>query len=94
MVGRPVEVASGTGDIEIVDVDTEATLLGYSLHNAGAGATVVYIRSGSVTGPIVAVIALSAAASDTQPVGPVRCSGGIFLDRDGSNAVAGAVYVN
>lgn len=88
---RAVEVAAAATDITIT-ADARPILHGWSL--SATAATVVYIRRGSATGPIVGVFRTTGAGADTRSLDPgVACDGGIYLDRDGTNSVEGAIYV-
>ena len=90
-----VEVASAATDVNILD--KPCTFYGYAL--TGAAASNVFFRDDAGTDTAAKKIGeaqiVSASEGDKAWFGPqgVRCNKGLMIDRDGTNAVKGVVYV-
>lgn len=79
---RAVHVATGTADVQGVNV--ASTLVGFSVRESGTVAAVatVIIRNGTSTaGTPVAFIELAADKAETHLLPSVDCPDGIFIDR-------------
>lgn len=79
-----VAVAVGTGDAQAVAATRGLRLIGWSVREtAGAVATLNVVHGTTTSDPVVGVINLAAAQSDTQWCGPdgIDCPNGIFIDR-------------
>jgi hypothetical protein len=91
-MSRAIHVASAATDAQAHT--GAATLVGVSVVGGAAAAT-AYLRDGtSAAGPIVAAVRVAAnGSSEHVQVPAVDVSTGIFVDRDGTNALELVVYV-
>lgn len=92
-----VAVASGTGDTQAVAAQAGLRLVGWTARsNAVGGLTSkTVLRHGTGTGdPALVFVNLQDDQSDDKYYGPEgrACAGGIFVDRDGTNAVEITVF--
>lgn len=87
---RAVPVASAATDVQAVG--GACTLVG--LAATGAAASVVRLRDGTTgSDPIKAIIGVPANGTASERLPAVEFSTGIFVDRDGTNAVELVLYV-
>lgn len=87
-LAQPIVSASGTGSAALTS--TDGILRGYSVREtAGSPAAAsLRLRDGSVSGTILAVVALAASESKAQTLPNVRVNAGVYLER-----VAGSTEV-
>jgi hypothetical protein len=87
-----IEIANANTDVQLLD--KPCTFYGFTGQGA-AVATKIYIRDGSATGKIVAIMSIAATGAMNPCFFPkgVRINSSLWIDRDGTNNFEGAAYV-